>query len=329
MISPFIARTTQSVCVHQCSGGSANAPDRPAQNQILNGGKPSVNQATTVIRKTMSLCPECGAQTITAIRKGAATSAALKQHPIIEAQVVESEGQIFMKKRCSEHGEFRDVLASSSEFYRRMEELSAPVNAEYRPKEPVHEHGVMSVQYGTGTFMVFDLTNRCNMRCEPCFMDANAGQDVHELTLEDITAILDTAASVTNRREINILFSGGEPTLSPQFLKAIRYARKLGFKRLHVATNGIRFAQEPDFAIAAREAGLHGVFLQLDGVTDEKNAHRGISNFMAVKLAALENITAAGLQVTLQSTVVNELNADQVGPIVEFAVEHGPLCQDQ
>ena len=84
-------------------------------------------QAITVIRKTMSLCPECGAQTIAAIRNGDATPAALRQHAMIEAQVVESEGRIFMQKYCSTHGEFHDLLASDSDFYRRMEELTAPV----------------------------------------------------------------------------------------------------------------------------------------------------------------------------------------------------------
>ena len=181
----------------------------------------------------------------------------------------------------------------------------------------------MSVQYGTGTFIIFDLTNRCNMKCEPCFMDANAGQDVHELSLHNIESILDRAAAVRNRREVNFLFSGGEPTLSPHFLEAIAYAQKLGFKRLYVATNGIRFAQEPDFAMKAKQAGLHGVFLQIDGTTDQTNAHRGIRNFMDVKMAALEHVRAAGLQVTLQTAVINGLNTHQVGPLLQFAVERG------
>jgi uncharacterized radical SAM superfamily Fe-S cluster-containing enzyme len=44
------------------------------------------------------------------------------------------------------------------------------------------------------------------------------------------------------------LFSGGEPTVSPYFLEALDYARQLGCKSLYLATNGIRFAQEPDIA---------------------------------------------------------------------------------
>jgi uncharacterized radical SAM superfamily Fe-S cluster-containing enzyme len=204
-----------------------------------------------------------------------------------------------------------------------MESLAVLPEGEYRPDEPLHDHGVMSVQYGTGTFIIFDLTNRCNMKCEPCYMDANAGQNVHELSLQEIQSILDQAAAAHNRREVNILFSGGEPTVSHHFLEALAYARQLGFKRLYVATNGIRFAQESDFAAKSKRAGLHGVFLQIDGTSDEANAHRGIGNFMDVKMVALEHISGAGLQVTLQTAIMNGLNTDQVGPIVQFAVDKG------
>src|SRR5262249_29764920 len=96
----------------------------------------------------------------------------------------------------------------------------------------------------------------------------------------------------------------------------------LGFHRLHVATNGIRFAQERDFAGEAKAAGLHGVYLQFDGITDEKNSHRGLSNYMEVKCRALDNIAAAGMKTTLQVTVVNGLSNDGIGDIVRFAADH-------
>jgi len=64
------------------------------------------------------------------------------------------------------------------------------------------------------------------------------------------------------------------------------------------------------------------VYLQFDGVSEEKNKHRGLGNYMEVKLRALENIAAAGMQTTLQVTVVNGLNNDCVGEIVRFALRN-------
>jgi hypothetical protein len=94
----------------------------------------------------------------------------------------------------------------------------------------------------------------------------------------------------------------------------------------------LRFAESQDFAAQARAAGLHAVYLQCDGVSDENNKHRGLGNYMEVKLKALENIAASGMRTTLQVTVVNGLNNDGVGEIVRFAVRnidkiHGVLFQ--
>ena len=167
-----------------------------------------------------------------------------------------------------------------------------------------------------------DLTNRCNMKCSPCFMDANRTAYVHELNLDDVREIFQTARAIKPRREISILLSGGEPTISPIFLETIRVAKSLGFDRVYVATNGIRFAQDPSFARQAKEAGLLGVFLQLDGIGEKENAHRGVGNLFAIKEKALEQIWEAGMKTTLQVTVANQLNNHCVGEIVQFAVSH-------
>ncbi len=96
-------------------------------------------------------------------------------------------------------------------------------------------------------------------------MDANQVGYVHEPTFEDTKAILDRAVSFKPRRQVIILFSGGEPTLSPYFLDAVAYAKKIGFYRILAATNGIRYAEDIEFCKAAKAAGQHGVYLQFDG----------------------------------------------------------------
>ncbi len=91
---------------------------------------------------------------------------------------------------------------------------------------------------------------------------------------------------------------------------------------MHVATNGIRFAEDPSFARQAKDAGLWGVFLQLDGIGEEENAHRGVGNLFAIKKLALQHIAKAGMKTTLQVTVVNQLNNHRLGEIVDFAIKH-------
>jgi uncharacterized radical SAM superfamily Fe-S cluster-containing enzyme len=170
--------------------------------------------------------------------------------------------------------------------------------------------------------LTVDLTNRCNMMCNPCFMDANQVGYVHEPTFEDTKAILDRAVSFKPRRQIIILFSGGEPTLSPYFLDAVAYAKKTGFYRILAATNGIRYAEDIEFCKAAKAAGQHGVYLQFDGTNEEDNQHRGVGNLFDVKLKAIENLASVGIKVTLVTTIVNTWNNQGIGSIVKFAAQN-------
>jgi 7,8-dihydro-6-hydroxymethylpterin dimethyltransferase len=274
-------------------------------------------------RVTDSICPRCNTDLRDAILRGDESISRLKAEPgLIKAHIIEESGRILMRKVCKEHGLFEDVISTNPDFFRRLESLYLGRDSACSDDGNVHGHGVSSIKYGRGSLLVVDLTNRCNMKCTPCYMNANQLGYVHELGLPEIRGIFDRALSFKPRREINVLFAGGEPTMSPFLLHAIRYARGLGFKRLLVATNGIKFAQSREFAAEAHEAGLHGVYLQFDGVSEEKNRHRGVGNLFEVKLRALENIAAAGMRTSLQSTVINGINSDSVGSIVRFAIQN-------
>jgi uncharacterized radical SAM superfamily Fe-S cluster-containing enzyme len=274
-------------------------------------------------RTTDSLCPRCVKEARDEILRGDADWMRLLHDKPgeIKAQIVERDGRILMEKSCPTHGLFEDVIAIDPRFLERIEGLFSGRDVEMTP-DKIHNHGSSTIRYGRGAVLTVDLTNRCNMMCDPCFMDANQVGYVHELSWEEITRILDDAADVRPRRQMSIQFSGGEPTLSPHFLDAIRYARKKGYFAVQCATNGIRFAQEPGFAKKAREAGLRMAYLQFDGVTNEANSHRKIGNLYDVKLRAIEEMSAAGIDVILVVTIVNGVNNDQVGPIVQFAVEN-------
>ena len=286
-----------------------------------------------VPRKTSSLCPDCNREAAEAVLSGENAIVDFRDRPgIIDSEILEEGGRILMRKVCDRHGPFEDLLSNHPGFFRRMERLAFGRDFECAHDHDVHNHGPNSISSGRGSYLIVDLTNRCNMMCSPCFMDANATSYVHELEMEDIKALFDNAVSFKPQREVNVLFSGGEPTLSPIFLEALQYAKSMGFHRLHVGTNGVRFSESKGFAFQAKAAGLHAVYLQCDGVSEEKNKHRGLGNYMEVKRQALENIAAAGMRTTLQVTVVNGLNNDGLGDIVRFAIEnidkiHGVLFQ--
>jgi uncharacterized radical SAM superfamily Fe-S cluster-containing enzyme len=153
-------------------------------------------------------------------------------------------------------------------------------------------------------------------------MDANQVGYVHELSWEEIQEILENATKIKPRRQMSVQFSGGEPTMHPRFIDAVRYARKVGYNSVQAATNGIEFAKSKEFCKAAFEAGMRYAYLQFDGIGNDANSHRQVGNLFDVKLRAIENMHEAGIEIVLVTTIVNNVNNDQVGPIVKFAMEN-------
>jgi uncharacterized radical SAM superfamily Fe-S cluster-containing enzyme len=277
----------------------------------------------TLPRDTTSLCPVCVTELRARIAEGAVGAESLRaSHPgRIPARILERDGRIVIEKTCAAHGSFEETLSGNAEFTRRIEGLF-PGRDFDSSGDPLHNHGASSIRYGRGGVLTVDLTNRCDMMCDPCFMDANQVGYVNELTFDEVKRLIDNALTIRPRRQISIQFSGGEPTLSPVFLDAVAYAREVGYFSVQAATNGIRFAQDEAFARRAADAGLRIAYLQFDGVGEEANSHRKVPNLFAVKLRAIENLYKAGIDVVLVVTVIGGINDHQVGRIVKFAVEN-------
>ena len=227
-------------------------------------------------RVTDSLCPNCVIEARESILSGQQDVSVLVQEKVgeIKAQIIERDGQIWMVKDCPVHGHFEDMMAIDSKFLTHIEAMFPGRDIHAHNDEKLHNHGTSTIKYGRGAVLTVDLTNRCNMMCDPCFMDANQVGFVHELSMEDIKEILDNAISIKPRRQMSVQFSGGEPTISPYFLEAIKYSRKVGYNSVQAATNGIEFAKSKEFCREAAEAGLRYVYLQFDGIGNDANSHR-------------------------------------------------------
>ncbi len=275
-------------------------------------------------RATDSLCPKCVPEIRQEIIDGKLPLEVLMNEKAgeIKAQIIERDGKILMVKDCPIHGHFEDVMAMDTAFFKHLEEVFPGRDIRAHNDEKLHHHGSSTVLHGRGSVLTIDLTNRCNMMCDPCFMDANQVGFVHELTWDEIKTMLDNAITIKPRRQMSVQFSGGEPTLSPYFLDAVAYARKVGYNSVQAATNGIEFAKSPEFAKQAFEAGLRYAYLQFDGIGNAANSHRLVGNLFDVKLQAIENLHNAGVEIVPVVTIVNDLNNEQVGRIIQFALDN-------
>ena len=153
-------------------------------------------------RQTDSLCPRCVPEIRQQIVDGKQDySVLLNERPgEIKALIIERDGKILMVKDCPVHGHFEDVISIDPQFFRHLEETFPGRDIRAHNDEKLHNHGSSTIKHGRGSVLTVDLTNRCNMMCDPCFMDANQVGFVHELAWEDIKTLLDNAFSIKPRR---------------------------------------------------------------------------------------------------------------------------------
>ncbi len=144
-----------------------------------------------------------------------------------------------------------------------------------------------------GKLLSIETGFTCNSRCQYCTqLDYRVipQADQLDLTTEQIRARI-VWAKENGHDELG--FSGGEPTIRPDFLELIAFARQTGFERIAVTTNGRMFAY-PKFADQAIANGLTRFTFSLHGATPELHDKIAVAQgALTQALAGLDNINAA------------------------------------
>ena len=264
-----------------------------------------------VLERTRSICPIC-------------------QRPV-EAFYVEEKGRVQFITLCSEHGAFKTIAAENAEDYRQW--IKNPV-INIAPKEaitkgdpedkscPLH-CGTCENHLQTACCVLIDLTDRCNQHCPYCFAKSEMDADRKgEPTLSEIERKYDRLLELGEERPFNIQLSGGEPTVREDLPDIIRMAKDKGFHYVQINSNGKRLALEEGYAQVLKEAGASVVFMQFDGTKDSIYQVLRGEPLLEIKKKAIRNCELAGLPVTLVPTIVEGVNTDNIGDMMDFLVEH-------
>ncbi len=251
----------------------------------------------------VSLCPEC--------------------LTVIPGVLRESSEGLVMEKACREHGSYRVVVSTDLNTYRSLyrapRRTAAPV--EYGSTITCgcpNDCGLCPDHDQHTCLAILEITSRCDLQCPICLAGSSViGSDLEQAEVESALAKLIRYEG----RPCPIQLSGGEPTLHPDLIGIVRLAASLGFKKIEVDTNGLRLARERGLACSLREAGLTGVYLQLDGLSGPISEFIRGRDLVEEKLRAVENCRRAGLQVVLSVTVVQGVNDQNLWEMVQFGAE--------
>ena len=243
----------------------------------------------------------------------------------VEAKVVYQDGNVYLHKRCPDHGFAKVLISTDIPYYQRCRttlkagQLPAHFNtATVRgcPYDcclcPDHE------QHSCVTLV--EITDTCNLQCPVCYAESSPKRQTHR-SLEKVEFMLDCV--VRNEKEPDIVqISGGEPTIHPQFFEILDAARRRPIKHLMLNTNGVRIAQDAEFT--RRLAGYgpkFEVYLQFDSLKEEPLRVLRGADLLATRRRALDRLNEHNLSTTLVVTLKKGLNDDEIGAIVDFALK--------
>ncbi len=260
------------------------------------------------IKHTQSLCPEC-----------------LK---VLDAEIYEEDGKVYIKKECPEHGAYKELYWSDYGQYERVKAFEYIGNGIENPRTETkngcpYDCGICPKHKSQTVLAIIDVTNRCNLRCPVCFATAGTTGYVYEPSKEQIQAMLVNLRANKPVPVDALQFSGGEPTIREDLPELVKMAKEVGIKHVEVNTNGIRLASSVDYCRSLKEAGVSTVYLQFDGVTPDVFKFTRGADLLPTKLKAIENCRQAGIHsVVLVCTLVKGVNDHEVGGIIKFAIDN-------
>jgi uncharacterized radical SAM superfamily Fe-S cluster-containing enzyme len=240
----------------------------------------------------------------------------------VPAKIVSRGGRVYFRKRCPEHGEREDFICSDVARY-DLTSTSLPAKLPQQTYT-TSEHGCpfdcgLCEEHEQHTCIgVIEITDGCNLTCPMCYAGSAPGKP-HK-ALADVQRAIDSLVAAEGRAEVAQL-SGGEPTLHPQFAEILQYALSQSIDYVMVNTNGIRLAHDEELvALLASHRERVEVYFQMDDLDDQVLAQlRGQSGLLDKKLAALERLDAAGVNVTLVATLQGGINDTAPSRLIEFA----------
>lgn len=152
--------------------------------------------------------------------------------------------------------------------------------------------------------VVWNVTQRCNLKCVHCYAHSKDIDYKNELTTEEGKKLIDDLADFGSPV---ILFSGGEPLMRKDLLELISYAKSKG-RRAVISTNGTLITEE--IAKKLKAVDLSYVGISLDGIEITNDKFRGLDGAFNAALKGLRNCRAEGIKVGLRFTISKHNSAD-------------------
>lgn len=243
----------------------------------------------------------------------------------VDAKIVFQDDNVYMLKKCKEHGSQKVLIATDVEYYKscrnyiKRSETPLKFNTAVDYGCP-YDCGLCTDHEQHSCLSLIEVTDRCNLTCPTCYAESSPTYGNHR-TLEEIEKMFDVIVANEGQPDV-VQISGGEPTIHPNFFEILDIAKSKPIRHLMLNTNGIRIANDEEFVkrLATYMPNFE-IYLQFDSFEKETLEKLRGKDLREVRLKALENLNKYNLSTTLVVTLQKNLNNNEIGKIIEFALK--------
>lgn len=164
----------------------------------------------------------------------------------------------------------------------------------------------------TNSKLHLHLTNKCNMRCPHCYMNAGEGYK-DELSTDEIKELISNFNKVGGT---HLSITGGEPVVRSDFSEIVEYADSLGMT-ISVFSNGTLWSDELIEKIA--KCNVEGVQISLDGYDEESNSVVRGKGFFDKAMSTIDALIKKGIYVKIAVTPTYEVVKENYQKYIDFS----------
>ena len=165
------------------------------------------------------------------------------------------------------------------------------------PLADVENKALKAYQLGRPSEIIWNITNRCNLLCDHCYMAADAHQKPEQLSDEESLELVDRIAEAG----VPLLFlSGGEPMVRRNFWDILEKARGYGI-RVTISTNATLINR--DVAKRLKANGIDWIATSLYGPDEFHDKMVGVPGTRTKVIEAIKILREEGVGVAIKTAV--------------------------
>ena len=239
---------------------------------------------------------------------------------IVPARVFFRAGAVWQEPLCETCESLPAMIAADQDWYLRNVPVLRPDRSPLVGSRPSsrgcpHDCGPCAWHASPCQLPVLSITNACNMNCPICFT-YNRPDRIYHMPVDEMARTVDWIVESSGQVDL-INITGGEPTLHPQLMDILACCRRDQIGRITMNSNGLRLAEDEDLCkrLADLEVCVILSFNTFD--SDVSTALHG-RDVVAAKLRAIDNMTRAGVRITLLNVLIRDTNEQALSGLFEL-----------